>query len=67
MTKHFKLVFYENLNTIIIQRRVCFFWITLVDTNNDTIKFKCVKDAEIHLNNEKRFGDKFIIDYRKII
>lgn len=64
-TKRFRLSLYESEGFIIIQRRVFFIWITLYD-DGEVIKFKNVFMAEEYLNKLKKFGEIFIIDYRKI-
>ena len=64
--KRFRLNLYENDGFITIQRRVCFVWITLVDDDRDILKFKNVLEAETWLNKEKKFGEIFLIDYRKV-
>jgi len=64
--KRFRLCLYENEGFIAIQRRVFFIWITLVDDDREVMKFKNVLEAETWLNKEKKFGEIFIIDYRKM-
>jgi hypothetical protein len=66
MTKKFKICLYEKDNFITIQRRICFFWITLVDDDNEIRKFKSISSVEEYLNREKKFGDIYTVEYQKI-
>ena len=66
LTKRFRLTLFEKEGYIVIQQRFCFFWITLYD-DNGTIQFKNVIQAEEYLHKEKKPGDKYIIDYRKVV
>jgi hypothetical protein len=65
-TKMFRLCLYEGDSFITIQKRVCFFWITLYGDDNEIMRFKNFLQAEEYLSKEKKFGEIFIIDYRKI-
>jgi len=64
--KRFRLCLFDRDGFITIQRRICFIWITLVDEDSQVLKFKNVLQAEEYLNKEKKFGEIFIIDYRKV-
>lgn len=66
-TLRFRLTLYERRNYITIERRIFLFWITLFDEDGEQIKFNNNLLAEQYLNTEKKFGETFIIDYRKII
>jgi hypothetical protein len=64
--KRFRICLYEQDAFLVIQRRICFIWITLVDDDSEIMKFKTPQEAEAWLNKEKKFGEIFIVDYRKV-
>lgn len=66
-TKHFRLTFYESRGIIILEQRICFLWVDLVDDEGNLISFTNIVEAEDYLNREKRFGETYIITYKKVI
>lgn len=62
----YRINLYERDAFFTIQRRVCFIWITIYDDNREIMKFKNPQEAEAYLNKEKKFGEVYIIDYRKV-
>ena len=66
-TKHFRLTFYESIGIIILEQRICFLWVDLVDDEGNLISFTNIVEAEDYLNREKRFGETYIITYKKVI
>lgn len=65
--KRFRLTLNEKGGYITVERRLFLLWITLYDDDGDMIKFNNNIAAEQFLNNEKKFGETFIIDYRKVV
>lgn len=66
-TKHFRLTYYETRGFIVLERRLCFIWFNLVDDDNNLIKFQNIVEAEEYLSNEKKFGEVYVITYKKVI
>ena len=66
MPIRYRINLYERDGFFTIQRRVFLIWITLYDDDKEIMKFKNPQEAEAYLNKEKKFGEVYIVDYRKV-